>query len=170
MTEPPAIFYLARHAPADWSADAVDPPLSAQGWAQARRMAARCAHLPISRVVTSPLRRARQTASLLAEAHHCPVQEEAHLQELGTSEFRPDFEQRVERWLQTCPPPPAGTLWVSHGGFLNVVLSTWRVRVPQPSVPRDRHGSLLAPGEVWALDAFGAGALAWRIIDVGEDR
>ena len=168
--ESQALFYLARHAHADWDADAVDPPLSARGWDQARLLAAKCAHLPIPLVVTSPLRRARQTAGLVAHARGCPVREEPQLREIASSESRPDFEHRIGSWLHACPTPPSGTLWMSHGGFLNALLRAWRVRLPQPSPPRDRHGSLLAPGEVWALESFGPGTLAWRIVPSGEGR
>jgi len=168
MTRQPAPLYLVRHALADWTLDAMDPPLSPAGREQARLLAARCTPLPVARVVTSPLLRARQTAAAIAEACGCALQVEPRLGELGPGESRRDFEHRLECWLHACPVPPPGTLWVSHGGLLNALLEAWHVRLPHPAVARDRHGSLLAPGEAWTLDSFGPGALARRLFEEGN--
>jgi broad specificity phosphatase PhoE len=60
-------LYLVRHgqAAAGWSEDA-DPGLSPTGRAQAEAAAARLAPLGPLRIVTSPLRRAQETAAPLA--------------------------------------------------------------------------------------------------------
>ncbi len=65
-------FYLVRHAEKDGPADllsgrAPGPGLSAAGHRQAARLADALAHEPIGRLITSPLRRARETALPLAE-------------------------------------------------------------------------------------------------------
>ena len=50
-----------------------DPPLNAEGWRQARAVAALLAREGITRVVSSPLCRAQDTAQPLAEALGLPV-------------------------------------------------------------------------------------------------
>lgn len=70
---PPASAHLllVRHGQSTWNAThrwqgRADPPLSPLGEAQARQAAAVLAHDGLEAVVTSPLRRARQTAATLA--------------------------------------------------------------------------------------------------------
>ncbi len=68
-------LYLIRHGETNanvaglWQGS-TDSPLNERGLAQARALAQRIAreHLPISVIYSSPLRRARQTAELVAEA------------------------------------------------------------------------------------------------------
>jgi broad specificity phosphatase PhoE len=50
-----------------------DPPLHEDGWRQARTVAALLAEEGISRIIASPLRRARQTAEPLAERLAMPI-------------------------------------------------------------------------------------------------
>src|SRR5271165_5335448 len=50
-----------------------DPPLNADGWRQARAAANLLANEPITRIVASPLLRAQQTASPLAERLGLPI-------------------------------------------------------------------------------------------------
>lgn len=49
------------------------PGLTEQGHEEARALAARLAYLPIERVETSPVRRAAETARIVAETHGLPV-------------------------------------------------------------------------------------------------
>lgn len=51
-----------------------DPDLSEEGWAQVKRLPSALARFPISRVVSSPQRRAVQTAEPLAAARALPVE------------------------------------------------------------------------------------------------
>lgn len=64
--------------------------LNEQGKAQARRLAADLAPLPIKAVISSPLERAQQTAEPVARIHNLPVEINAGLQEIdfGTWEGR----------------------------------------------------------------------------------
>jgi probable phosphoglycerate mutase len=50
-----------------------DPPLNAEGWAQARAVAGHLADEGITRIVSSPLLRAQQTAAPLADRLQCAV-------------------------------------------------------------------------------------------------
>lgn len=61
---------------------AVDAELSARGGRQAERLAERLAHLPLTAVVSSPLRRARQTAEAVAQRKGLEVEIEPDLEEV----------------------------------------------------------------------------------------
>ncbi|WP_051378041.1 histidine phosphatase family protein [Derxia gummosa] len=70
-------LYMARHGQTDLNAQqrfqgTSDPPLNAEGIAQAEALALR---LPpgLTRIVASPLRRAHQTAAIVAARHGLPV-------------------------------------------------------------------------------------------------
>ena len=59
--------WLVRHADVyDGLADVHDPPLSARGRDQAKRLAQRVFRLPVAAVYASPARRAQETARLLS--------------------------------------------------------------------------------------------------------
>ena len=64
-------FYWVRHAESDWNAEnrlcgRTDVALSKMGRLQARRLAERFAPLPVEALLTSPLRRAVETAEIIA--------------------------------------------------------------------------------------------------------
>ncbi|BBZ46871.1 histidine phosphatase family protein [Mycobacterium parmense] len=54
--------------------EGADPDLSAEGWAQAERLPGALARFPLSRVVSSPQRRAVQTAEPVAAARELAVE------------------------------------------------------------------------------------------------
>ena len=60
-----------------------DIPLNANGLRQARQAAAGMRGLPIDRILTSPLRRAKQTAQAVAAGRGVPVLIEENLIEMG---------------------------------------------------------------------------------------
>jgi probable phosphoglycerate mutase len=66
---------LVRHGRPDEhdAAQPNDPPLNADGWRQARAVAALLAREGITRIVASPLTRARQTAALLSQLSGLPI-------------------------------------------------------------------------------------------------
>jgi probable phosphoglycerate mutase len=78
---------LVRHAepirigPEESGGEAVDPELTRQGWEQAERLGAWLAAEPVHHVVSSPLRRATETAQPLAAAHGLAVEIVDGLQE-----------------------------------------------------------------------------------------
>jgi phosphohistidine phosphatase len=74
--------YLVRHAKAeDRREDDASRRLTAQGRARFERLVARLGErLAVTRVATSPLRRARETAELVARAARAPVEEEPLLE------------------------------------------------------------------------------------------
>lgn len=71
-------FYFVRHGQTDWNNEhkimgSTDIPLNAVGLEQARVVAKNVAHLEISHIVSSPLKRAVQTAKVIAVAMKKPV-------------------------------------------------------------------------------------------------
>jgi broad specificity phosphatase PhoE len=103
---------LIRHGVTDWNREGrfqghLDPPLGAEGEAEARLLAARIAQDPDvrpARIVSSPLRRAAQTASILASVlgggpgrRPPPVRNDERLIEIGQG----DWEGRTHAELAT---------------------------------------------------------------------
>jgi broad specificity phosphatase PhoE len=88
-------LYLVRHAQAlsntgqahEWS----DPPLTEVGRVQAQRLAQRLARQGLDAIVSSPSRRALETAQFIAQATGLPVQVEEELREvvMGTPDNDP---------------------------------------------------------------------------------
>jgi broad specificity phosphatase PhoE len=80
------VFYLVRHAANDLAERVLcgrklDVPLNAHGRRQAEALARRLAHEPIAQVISSPRRRARQTAEPIAAALDLSIDIAAQLDE-----------------------------------------------------------------------------------------
>ncbi|MGI9123915.1 MAG: histidine phosphatase family protein [Mycobacterium sp.] len=75
-----------------------DPELAPNGWEQARRLPAALERFPISRLVSSPQRRAYQTAEPVAAALDLPIHTEERLAEYdrGMSHYVPLEQVRAE--------------------------------------------------------------------------
>lgn len=104
---------LARHGETDWNREGrfqghADPPLNDLGRAQARALADRLAGERLAAVYASPLRRAYETAEIVAAAHGLPVRSSAGLREVDVGSWsgltRPEVEARFpegfRRWLE----------------------------------------------------------------------
>ncbi len=78
--------------------EGADPELSEEGWAQARRLPEALARFPISRLVSSPQRRAVQTAEPVAAALGMRIDLEERVAEYdrGLSHYVPLEEARAE--------------------------------------------------------------------------
>lgn len=76
-----------------------DPELDQLGWEQARRLTQALARFPISRLVSSPQRRAIQTAEPFAEARGLSITVDERLAEYdrGLSQYVPIEQVRAER-------------------------------------------------------------------------
>lgn len=102
--------WLVRHAapatPAGITVGAGDPPLSEAGRDQARRIAASLAERPLTRVWSSDLRRAVETASMIAAAHGLEVEETAALRELDFGAW--EGRDLRDLWLED---PRAARAW-----------------------------------------------------------
>lgn len=90
---------LIRHALPLRSDTGSDPELAEDGWEQARRLPAALQRFPISRLVSSPQRRAFQTAEPLADALGRTVEIDERLAEYdrGMSHYVPLEQIRTER-------------------------------------------------------------------------
>jgi broad specificity phosphatase PhoE len=141
---------LARHGETDWNRDGVfqghaDPPLNDAGRAQSRVLADRLAGVHIDVVYASDLRRAFQTAEIVAAAKGLPVVAEPGLREVDVGSWsgltRAQIEERFpgvarhdgeteqahrERVVETVTRiarahPGESVLIVSHGGSLRAL-------------------------------------------------
>jgi len=103
---------LARHGETDWNRENrfqghADPPLNEAGRAQAAELAAALVAEPLAAVYSSPLRRAFETAQILAAPHGLepvPVDalREVHVgswQGLTRAEIEQRFPEQFARWL-----------------------------------------------------------------------
>jgi len=78
---------LARHGETDWNREGrwqgwADPPLNDTGRAQARHLAGELRAVPFDAVYSSDLRRAHETAEILAAPHGVPVVVDPGLREI----------------------------------------------------------------------------------------
>jgi broad specificity phosphatase PhoE len=76
-----------------------DPELSEEGWEQARRLTDGLARFPVTRLVSSPQRRAVQTAEPVAQARNLTVDIDERLAEYdrGLSHYVPIEQVRTEQ-------------------------------------------------------------------------
>jgi broad specificity phosphatase PhoE len=103
---------LARHGESDWNRDArwqghADRPLTEQGRAQARKLAERLARVDLDAIYSSDLRRATETAEIVARTKGLEVETSTALREVDVGSWagltRAEAEQRYpegyRRWL-----------------------------------------------------------------------
>jgi 2,3-bisphosphoglycerate-dependent phosphoglycerate mutase len=104
------VFYLIRHAHADWTPDE-QRPLSSRGQADAQRVAELLCSSPITRIYSSPFRRARQTVGPLAGELGLPIHIEPDLRErrLAAAPIVTDFFTAVQQtWQDPSYAHPGG--------------------------------------------------------------
>ena len=119
-------LWLIRHAatgaPPGVAIGVTDLPLSAAGRARAAGLAEELAGRPLTRIVSSDLRRARETAAAIAEPHHLAVEPVPGLREIdfGSWEGRaltelweedPDAAAAWEADLRRTPPGFGEPFW-----------------------------------------------------------
>jgi broad specificity phosphatase PhoE len=141
---------LARHGETDWNRELriqghADPPLNDLGRRQAHELAERLAALELDALYSSDLRRARETAEIVATAHGLDVRLDPALREFDTGnwtgltrdeilarfpgverhdgETREQLSERVLAALRkiVAAHPGEQVLVVSHGGSLRAV-------------------------------------------------
>jgi probable phosphoglycerate mutase len=104
-------FLLVRHGETDWNREGrfqghADPPLNDAGREQARVLATTLDDERVVAVYSSPLRRAHETADILAARLHLPVRVDARLMEvdvgswsgLTREEIGDRFPGALDRW------------------------------------------------------------------------
>lgn len=108
----PTTIVLVRHGETDWNRDNrfqghADPPLNDTGRAQARTLAAELSRQRLAAAYTSPLRRAAETATILAAELRLEALPDASLKEvdvgswsgLTRAEVETRFPDGFARWL-----------------------------------------------------------------------
>jgi broad specificity phosphatase PhoE len=86
-------IYLARHGETDWNAEErwqghADTPLNERGRRQARELAERLADVPFAAVYASDLRRARETAEIVAAGRALPLRIDPRLREIDVGSWQ----------------------------------------------------------------------------------
>lgn len=144
------ILYLVRHGETAHNRDGLglghaDPPLTELGRAQAAALGARLAEVPVSRILSSPLTRAMETARAIAGERGIPLETRTELIELDAgqadgvplAELRHSHPEFLHAWMGDAPadvPMPGGeslrdlarrleplTAELRHGGDGHVV-------------------------------------------------
>ena len=97
---------LARHGETDWNRDGrwqgwADPPLNDAGREQARELAEQLRSMQFDAVYSSDLRRAHETAEIVAAPHGVPVVTDVGLREIDVGSWsgltRAEIEERFGR-------------------------------------------------------------------------
>jgi 2,3-bisphosphoglycerate-dependent phosphoglycerate mutase len=106
---------LARHGETDWNRERrfqghADPPLNEHGRAQARALAAQLASERFDAIYASPLRRARETAEIVAGPLGLPVSTVHGLREVDLGSWSGLTRKEVEKLF-----PDAFRRWRDHG-------------------------------------------------------
>lgn len=140
-------FYLVRHAIKEKGSQ--DVGLTPEGVQQARKTAERFRQLPIQHIVSSPLRRAKLTAALIAEATNLTVSEDRRLRERANWGDLPgqSFEAFVAMWERCTQDrdysPPVGDSARKAGERLSSCLSELSERYPADHLIVVTHGGLI---------------------------
>lgn len=97
------ILLLVRHGETDWNVQGrwqgwADPPLNETGRAQARALAVQLRETAFDAAYSSDLRRAHETARIVAAPHRVPVVADRQLREIDVGSWsgltRPEIEER----------------------------------------------------------------------------
>ena len=132
----PLTVYLIRHGETAWNEEGrcqgvTDIPLTDKGRRQARAVAKALEHIPICRLLTSPLLRARDTAALIAQPHTLSLEcydelkewDQGSLEGLTGPELMQDYPGFFERWLAD----PAGTAPPGGEPLKNLQARAWPI-------------------------------------------
>lgn len=92
---------LIRHGETDWNVEGryqgqADPPLNERGMAQAHELVAQLRDGGPDLLYSSPLRRAWQTAEILAEALNLPLRSEPRLMEIHQGDWQGRLRSEIE--------------------------------------------------------------------------
>lgn len=149
-------FYLVRHALKERSVG--DVSITTKGTLQAQATAEYFSSIPISLILSSPLRRAKETAAPIADLTNAAVAEDNRLRERANWGDLPDqpFEAFVAMWERcTRDPdyiPPAGDSAKQAGQRLSSLLSELGENQPSgSSIVLVTHGGLITDFLVQAI-------------------
>ncbi|WP_274651104.1 histidine phosphatase family protein [Paenibacillus humicola] len=151
-----ATFYLVRHAEKEKAIG--DVSITSAGRWQARKTACHFSRLPVSLIVTSPLRRAKETAEYIARSAKSGLEVDHRLRERANWGDLPEqsFEEFVEMWERSTRDPdympPVGDSAKQAGERLALVLSELAVKYGSgSSIVIVTHGGLITDFLVHAV-------------------
>lgn len=172
-------LWLVRHGETEWSASGrhtsrTDVPLTEQGRARAAALRRRLIGVGFARVLTSPLRRARDTCGLAGFGSAAEVLDDLREWEYGTDEGRTTAEIRGERpgWSVWAAGPLDGETAAQVGTRADRVIH--RVRESDGRTLAFSHGHLsrvlgarwigldAADGSRLRLDTAALSVLGWE--------
>jgi broad specificity phosphatase PhoE len=141
--------WLIRHADAyrgleSLAAGTLDPPLSERGREQAARLAARLAAVPLHAVWSSGLRRAEETAELVARGHGLAVRTDARLREVRTYWDEGREAEPAEPGSYPFPEPEAEVVERMRSVLADVVAGLAEVDAPVPRAAVVTHNGTIA--------------------------
>ena len=169
-------LWLVRHGESTWNLarrfqGARDAPLSDRGRAQARALAGRLAGERFEALYTSPLARARDTATACGERLGLPPVPVDGLREIGLGDWEglpvetvvERYGEHHRRWLETPGdhPPPGGEAVVSLIARARLAIEAIRARHAEGRVLAVSHGGAIASVLVGCL-GLGPNAI-WRL-------
>ncbi|MFM9279447.1 histidine phosphatase family protein [Paenibacillus jiagnxiensis] len=140
-------FYLVRHAKKEKGVG--DVPISFEGAYEAQMTASRFRHMSLTKIVSSPLRRAKQTAQIIGEETRRAVSEDIRLRERANWGDLPEqtFQQFVEMWDRCTKErdfsPPVGDSARKAGERMSSCLLELSVQHPDESIIIVTHGGLI---------------------------
>lgn len=115
----PTPFWFLRHGETDWNARGlsqgnVDVPLNATGISQAKAAALLLRGRGVASIVSSPLSRARDTATMVGEALTLPVaiDDDLHEVSFGTQEAQPMAGAWFAAWVEGTATPQGAESFV----------------------------------------------------------
>lgn len=173
----PGALLLVRHGESTWNAAGLwqgqgDPPLSERGRSQAQQLARRLAAESPTRLVTSDLARARETAQIVAQALGLAVELEPGLRELDVGVWSGLSPREVgRRWPEELARFRAGDPDLRVGGGESVRQLRRRALAALEAWARRSDGCLAVithGGVVRMLLGIELGNVEWRRVDLTE--
>lgn len=110
------MLYVTRHGETTWNKEGrvcgrADVPLTEKGYQQAEKLANKVSGLeiPVTKIIHSPLQRAKETARVVSEYTHLPMTPDPRLVEMDFGRFDgllgsdPEFQYRRRQMAQRFP-------------------------------------------------------------------
>lgn len=140
-------FYLVRHAKKEKGIE--DVALSSEGLLQAQVTASHFCRIPIKKMISSPLKRAKETAQIIANETKTTISEDIRLRERANWGDIPGqtFEEFVDLWNRCTHDrdfsPPVGDSARKAGERLSSCLLDLSAEHPQDNIIVVTHGGLI---------------------------
>lgn len=186
-------LYVIRHGQTDANVQGVlqgpriDLPLNARGRAEARALARWFESRPVDHILSSPLKRARETAEAVAAVTRAPVTFHDELVEMdwgvymgreNTGEIHDAMNHYLGRWSagdhDAAPPQGESPVVVASRvrRALARELASFEVAVPNGALAVVAHGrlnkvllALLVHGDLATMESFGQGNAGVTVLD-----